>query len=179
MNRVSEWLELLRERIAAHPLTQRLWARYELAAPREQLMLRGLGLFFLVLILLFAIVVPLHEFNAGAIADYRAQQDTLAWMENNRGAVGKGAAATSARKSGDSVLSMVNQSARPLGIGFKRYEPNGERGVNLWLEQVPFDQVVRWLELLERDYGVIAVDISVTSRRDEAGLVDVRLNLQG
>jgi general secretion pathway protein M len=178
MNQLSVWLELLRERVAAHALTQKLWARYELAAPREQLMLRMLGLFFLGLLLLFMVVLPLHHFNADAIADYRAQQDTLAWMQTNREAVGKGGASPSARKPGDSIMSIVNQSARPLGLSFKRYEPNGERGVNLWLEQVPFDQVVRWLELLERDFGVVAVDFSA-SRRNEAGMVDVRLILQG
>jgi general secretion pathway protein M len=177
MNRLSQWLEILRERIAAHALTQNLWARYELAAPREQLMLRVLGLFFLGLLLVFALIVPLHQFNADAIADYRAQRDTLAWMQSNRGAV-KAGAAPATGKSGDSVMSIINQSARPLGLNFKRYEPSGERGVNLWLEQVPFDQVVRWLELLERDFGVIAVDFSAT-KRDEAGMVDVRLNLQG
>lgn len=176
MNRLSEWLELARERIAAHALTQKLWARYELAAPREQLMLRALGVFFLVLLLAFAVILPLHHFNADAIAAYKTQQDTLAWMQSNRGAVGKGGG--SLRKPTDSVLTVANQSARPLGITFKRYEPNGERGLNLWLEQVPFDQVVRWLEILERDYGVFAVDFSA-SRRDEAGLVDVRVNLQG
>ena len=177
MNRLSEWLEMLRERVAAHALTQKLWARYELAAPREQLMLRVLGLFFLALLLVFAVILPLHHFNTDAIADYRAQQDTLAWMQSNRGAV-KAGAAPAARQQGDSVLTIANQSARSQGLSFKRYEPNGERGVNLWLEQVSFDQVVRWLELLERDFGVIAVDFSVT-RRDEAGMVDVRLNLQG
>jgi general secretion pathway protein M len=142
-------------------------------------MLRVLGLFFLALLLIFAIVLPLHHFNADAVADYRAQRDTLAWMESNRQAVSKaGATPSAARQPGDSVLTIANQSARTLGLSFKRYEPNGERGVNLWLEQVPFDQVVRWLELLERDYGVTAVDFSA-SRRDEAGMVDVRLNLQG
>lgn len=175
MNSLGEWLELLRERIAAHPLTQQLWARYELAAPREQLALRVLGLFLAAMLLVFAVIVPLHQFHAGAIADYRAQQDTLKWMESNRGAITAGGAP---RKPVDSVLTVANQTARAQGLNFKRYEPNGERGLNLWLEQVPFDQVVRWLEVLEREYGVVAADFSA-SRRDEAGLVDVKLNLQG
>lgn len=176
MIRLNERFESLRDRIAAHPLTQRLWARYEVAAPREQLALRLLGVFFLLLLLVFAIVLPLHHFNADSIAAYRTQQETLAWMQSNRGAINKTSAV--ARNPGDSVLTVANQSARALGLTFKRYEPNGERGVNLWLEQVPFDQVVHWLEVLERDFGVTAVDFSA-SRRNEAGLVDVRLNLQG
>ena len=176
MSRISEGLDIIRDRIAAHALTQKLWARYEAAAAREQLALRVLGSFMLAILLLLLVLLPLHRFNSDAIAAYRAQQDTLAWMQANRALLGS--TATSMRKPGDSVLTLANQSARSLGLSFKRYEPNGERGLNLWLEQVPFDQVIKWLEVLERDYGVIAVDFSA-SRRNEVGLVDVRLNLQG
>jgi general secretion pathway protein M len=146
------------------------------AAPREQLALRVLGGFLLLAFLATLVLLPLHRFNADSIAAFQAQQDTLAWMQANRAAIGT--AANTQRKPGDSVLTLANQSARELGLAFKRYEPSGERGLNLWLEQVPFDQVVKWLAILERDYGVIAVDFSA-SRRDEAGLVDVRLILQG
>jgi len=176
MNRLSEWLEMLRERIAAHALTQKLWTRYEAAAPREQLALRALGVVLLVLAIALSVMMPLHRFNVDAIAALHAQQDTLAWMQANRASIGN--ASSAARKPGDSILTLANQSARDLGLTFKRYEPSGEHGLNLWLEQVPFDQVVKWLDVLERDYGVIAVDFSA-SRRNEAGLVDVRLILQG
>lgn len=176
MRQLSVWWESLRDRFAAHPLTQKLWARYEVAAPREQLALRMLGGFLLAILLLVLVLLPLHRFNSDAVAAYHAQQDTLAWMQANRALIGNSSGV--ARKPGDSVLTLANQSARTMGLSFKRYEPNGERGLNLWLEQVPFDQVVKWLDALERDYGVIAVDFSA-SRRNEAGLVDVRLVLQG
>jgi general secretion pathway protein M len=176
MKRLNEWWEMLRERFAAHPLTQKLWARYEVAAPREQMALRVLGGFLLIVLLVTVVLMPLHRFNTDSIAAFQAQQDTLAWMQANRTAIGNASAPT--RKPGDSILTLANQSARELGLSFKRYEPSGERGLNLWLEQVPFDQVVKWLAALERDYGVIAVDFSA-SRRTEAGLVDVRLILQG
>jgi general secretion pathway protein M len=177
MNRLNEWWEILRDRVAAHALTQKLWARYEAAAPREQLAVLILGGFVLVVMVLLLVVLPLHRFNSDAIANYHAQQDTLAWMQSNRAQIGASNSGN-ARKPGDSVLTLANQSARTLGLSFKRYEPNGERGVNLWLEQVPFDQVIKWLDALERDYGVIAVDFSA-SRRNETGLVDVRIVLQG
>lgn len=177
MSHIDEWWEILRDRVAAHALTQKLWTRYEAAAPREQLALRVLGGFLAALLVLLLVVLPLHRFNSDAIAAYRAQQDTLTWMQSNRALIGSSSSGA-ARKPGDSVLTLANQSARNLGLSFKRYEPNGERGLNLWLEQVPFDQVVKWLDVLERDYGVIAVDFSA-SRRNEAGLVDVRLILQG
>jgi general secretion pathway protein M len=117
----------------------------------------------------------LHRFNAGAIADFHSQQDTLTWMQSNRGAIGSDA--QKPRAAGDSVLTLANQSARNLGLTIKRYEPGGQ-GLNLWFEQVPFNQVVQWLEALQREYGIIAIEFSA-SRRDEPGMVDVRVTLKG
>lgn len=176
MNRVQELWEKGWDHIAATAAAQKIWAYYEAAAPREQLALKILGVFLSILVAALLIVAPLHQFNKNATADYREQQETLAWMESNRHLVN--AAAPSARQPGTSLLTVANQSARNFGLGFKRYEPRGDNGLNLWLEKVPFNQVVKWLGALERDFGVVAADFSV-SRRDEAGLVDVRLILEG
>lgn len=176
MKAVDEFLEALRERVAATVPAQKLWVYYETAAPREQLVLKALGGFLALVMLLVLLILPLHRFNTDAIADYRAQQDTLAWMQSNRAAIGS--SEQKQRAPGDSLLTLANQSARNFGLAFKRYEPNANQGLNLWLEQVPFNQVIKWLDALERDYGVVAVELTV-SRRDAAGVVDVRVILQG
>jgi len=177
MKTVSEFLENLGERVAATTPAQKLWAYYETAAPREQLALKALGIFFALLAVLMLVILPLHRFNSAAIADYRAQQETLQWMQTNRGAVGN-SGEQKQRAPGESLLTVANQSARNFGLAFKRYEPNANQGLNLWLEQVPFNQVVKWLDALEREYGVVASELAV-SRRDTAGMVDVRIILQG
>jgi general secretion pathway protein M len=174
--KTSGWSEQLRERIAASDLAQRLWARYEVATPREQLTLKILGGAVAVLLVFVFIVIPLHSYHSGARADYLQQTETLAWMQANRPLVGT-ATAGKGRPEGESLLSLANQSARDAGLSFKRSEPAGERGLNLWLEKASFNQVVAWLGQLERDYGVVASELSA-SRRDEPGLVDVRVTLQ-
>lgn len=176
MKFIDDVLEQLRDRIAATVPAQKLWAYYETAAPREQLALKALGIFLSAVAVLLLVILPLHRFNSDAIADFRAQRDTLQWMQVNRSAVGKNP--QKQREAGSSLLTLANQSARDFGLAFKRYEPNANQGLNLWLEQVPFNQVVKWLEALERDYGVGAVEFSA-SRRDEPGIVDVRIVLQG
>lgn len=175
MNRWRQIWETCWDRIAASAFGQKVWAYYEAAAPREQLIMKMLCAFALLVIALL-LLMPLHRFNQNAAADYRDQRDTLAWMEANRGLVGK--AAPSARRPGESLLTVANQSAQRFGLSFKRYEPRGENGLNLWLEKVPFNQVMQWLGSLEREYGVVAVDLA-TSRRDEPGLVDVRVVVEG
>ncbi|MET0379155.1 MAG: type II secretion system protein M [Spongiibacteraceae bacterium] len=174
--KTSSWSEQLRERVAASELAQRLWARYEVAAPREQLAVKILGGFFALLLIVILIVAPLHRYHSEARAEYRQQTETLAWMQANRSLVGT-ASAEQNRPAGESLLSLANQGARAAGLSFKRSEPAGERGLNVWLEKVSFNQVVAWLGQMERDYGVVASELSA-SRRDEPGLVDVRLTLQ-
>lgn len=177
MKFVDNLLEQLRDRIAATVPAQKLWAYYETAAPREQIALKSLGVFLSLVIILLLVILPLHRFSSGAIADYRAQRETLQWMQNNRASINNNATQKQ-REPGSSLLTLANQGARDFGLAFKRYEPNANQGLNLWLEQVPFNQVVKWLEALERDYGIVAVEFTA-SRRDEAGVVDVRVVLQG
>ncbi len=178
MSRWRQWWDQGVDRIAASSIGQKVWAYYEVAAPNEQLALKLLGAAVVVVLALTILVAPLHQFNKNAQAGFRHEQDTLAWMQANRALVGTGGGAVGTRPAGASLLALANQSAKGVGISFKRYEPNGDKGLNLWLEKVPFNQVVTWLAALEREYGVIAVDFSA-SRRDEAGLVDVRVSLAG
>lgn len=168
-------LERLRDEIASTVLAQRVWARYEAAPPRDQLAVKVLGGFLAAVLLLTLVILPLHRFNGDAIADYRAQQDTLAWMQNNRGAIGAGA--QKVRSPDDSLLTLATRAARGAGINVNRYEPSGD-GLNIWLERVPFNQLVQWLDALQRDYGIVATDLTA-SKRDAAGMVDVRVTLKG
>ncbi|HET8711753.1 MAG TPA: type II secretion system protein GspM, partial [Spongiibacteraceae bacterium] len=91
MKFVNDLLEQVRDRVAATVPAQKLWAYYETAAPREQNALKVLGIFLSLLLILMLVIMPLHRFNSGAIADYRAQRDTLQWMQDNRASIGSGA----------------------------------------------------------------------------------------
>jgi general secretion pathway protein M len=171
----SGWSEQFRERIAASDTGQRVWARYETASPREQQIVRYGGSVLGVVLLVALVILPLHDFHSGARADFRAQADTLAWMQANRAQVGAGAA-VAARPAGESLLALANSSARNAGVTFQRSEPGAQGALNVWLEKVAFNQVVVWLAQLERDYGIVATEFSA-SRRNEPGLVDVRVTL--
>jgi general secretion pathway protein M len=169
-------LEDVRNWIASTLLAQRLWAHYETASPREQLSLKVLGGFLAIVALLLLVIMPLHHFNADAIADYRAQQETLQWMQANRSAIGN--STLKPRAPGDSLLTLANQQARNFGLTIRRYEPSGDKALTMTLEQVPFNRVVQWLDALEREHGITAVEFNA-SRRNEPGMVDVRVVLQG
>jgi general secretion pathway protein M len=169
-------LENIRDRVASTLLAQKLWAHYEAASAREQLSLKLLSAFLGLVAIVLLLILPLHRFNTNAIADYHAQQETLNWMQANRAAIGS--STLKQRAPSDSLMTLANQQARNFGLAVKRYEPSGDKSLSMSLEQVSFNRVVQWLETLERDYGIIAVDFTAT-RRDEPGMVDVRVVLQG
>ena len=79
---------------------------------------------------------------------------------------------------GQSLLAVVDQSRRASGItkAPSRLEPEGDTTVRIWLEDVPFDVLVRWLSELQLRYGV-RVDNADLERESGPGLVNARLTL--
>ncbi|MEY8203694.1 MAG: type II secretion system protein M, partial [Bermanella sp.] len=60
-----------------------------------------------------------------------------------------------------SILSLVNNTAKAKNIALKRFEPEGTRGLRIWLDQANFNSVIDWLELLETQKGITIEQISI------------------
>ncbi len=151
-------------------------------AERERLLIAGAGA--VLALALFYLVVWEPVFKARAELDQalRAQRNTLQWMQQAAGevqALRSRAGASALQGRNRSLLSVLDQTATQAGIRdrIERMEPDGKKGVKLWLEDVPFDTLVGWIERLERHYGVRAVRATF-SATEQAGLVDARLTLE-
>ena len=77
---------------------------------------------------------------------------------------------------GGSILSTVNNTAKVKNIQLKRFEPEGKTGLRIWLDQVNFNSLIDWLELLETTRGIKVEQISID--RVNSGIVNVRAVLQ-
>lgn len=77
-----------------------------------------------------------------------------------------------------SLLAAVDQAARSgtLGKAPERLQPEGDREVRVWLEDVPFEALVRWLGELRLRYGITPQSLDV-ERAEAPGLVSARLSL--
>jgi general secretion pathway protein M len=62
-----------------------------------------------------------------------------------------------------SLLSLVDRTAtqRQIKASLNKIQPDGNDGVRLWLDSANFDQMMEWLNLLERQHGVYVTDISI------------------
>lgn len=148
-------------------------------APRERLAVLVGGV-LLALTLVFLIVwEPMsnaREDAAAALATERALAGRLELVQaevNKARQTGRGAVNRNL-----SLLAAVDQASRSgtLGAAPSRLQPDGDKEVKVWLEDVSFDKLLRWLAELEQRYGVVAQAAEI-EREAGPGLVNARLTL--
>lgn len=149
--------------------------------PRERrILLAGAALASLLLGYV-ALWQPLYGNLVRLRATVSDQRSTLRWMEQTAQEVDRLRASGQSRSlGGQSLMGLVDQSARQAGLGggISRIEPLAGSRIRVWMDNVSFDDVVLWLGRLHSTRGVQAEMISV-DRKDSPGRVSVRMTLQG
>ena len=158
------------------PYLEQLRAWWSALAPREQRIVGAGGVALAVILLYLAVWEPLGKARHSRereLADARALAAQIETLGANRGA-----APAALSGAGQSLLAVVDQSRRTSAITKppSRLQPEGDTTVRIWLEDVPFDALVRWLNELQTRYGV-RVDNADIERQSGPGLVNARLTL--
>jgi len=75
------------------------------------------------------------------------------------------------------LLTAVDQaSKRPeLGKEPSRIQPEGDKEVKIWIDDVPFDQLITWMQILQQQYGISVASAELEKKGE--GLVNARLSL--
>lgn len=160
-----------------HPAATRLFDAFGRLSARDQMALKILIVFLLPVVILFGLVMPATEFMNNNLEFYQQAKEDYQWIALNKDAVGTSHRSID-REPGQSLFGLANATSKGFQIGFKRYEPAGDNALNLWIESASFNNLVLWLERIEKRHGVTVREIAV-ERLDDEGLVNVRLVLQG
>jgi general secretion pathway protein M len=74
------------------------------------------------------------------------------------------------------LLTVIEQTAEKSGVrsAIRRMQPNQSKAVKIWMEEVPFDNWLRWVELLHMQ-NVFVDRASIA--KSSPGLVTVRVTL--
>ncbi|MCB1717755.1 MAG: type II secretion system protein M [Candidatus Competibacteraceae bacterium] len=152
--------------------------------PREQLILLGSTLLLLTLLLYVSLWEPLQTSLHRARAQVTQLRDDLHWMQTaaarlqNNPRVSSPTAPAGTTRSGNSIASHIDQSARQAGLSdyVQRIDARDREDVQIVFEAVPFDALVRWLDQLTQS-DVEVGQISIDSAR-QPGLVNARIVLR-
>jgi|TARA_B100000315_G_C14594369_1_gene597840 general secretion pathway protein M len=151
---------------------------YAQLALRDQVALKVLALFFVVLICVFGMWQPLQAFVDDSQALRDSNRDLIQLMrDTEKQARSISGISRSNRNSGQSLLILVSRSAKSANIALDKLQPEGTDSVSVWFEDVSFNDMMRWLEKLEADESVHVHQISV-NRLQKSGSVSARLVLK-
>jgi len=158
-------------------LIAQMQGRFDALAPRERLLvLIGgfVGMLTLLYLLVWEPLVLAHSAREHDLEAARALANRIESVSAELASQGSGTAVNRSL----SLLAAVDQTSRSptLGKAPTRIQPEGDREVKIWLEDVPFDNLLRWLVELETRYGIAASSAEV-DRGAMAGTVNARLTL--
>ncbi len=146
-------------------------------APRERVMV-SIGVAAVLLTALYLLawqpLVKAHEQRAQALDRARA----VATRIEQAGAQQRAQGATRNVDRNTSLLGAVDQTSRSplLGKVPSRVQPEGDREVKVWIDNVPFANLLRWLREMETRYGIRAGSAEI-ERGATAGVVNARVSL--
>ncbi|GLR71446.1 type II secretion system protein M [Agaribacter marinus] len=151
MNAVSQWFKSLSE--------------------REKLIVLIGGGVGIIALFYFAIWAPLNQ----AIDENKSQLSNAkalnVWIQERASRAQLLKQSGQAKRFSGSLTQLVNQTTRGANISVSRMQPQGE-GLQVWIDAVPFNNLLRWLDTLEKQgVTIIQSDISET---DNPGIVQVR-----
>ncbi|MGI9284642.1 MAG: type II secretion system protein GspM [Pseudomonadales bacterium] len=177
-------LENLRDQLAAlfsglysSTATQRVVTRYRGLSERDQKALQLLSLFALCVAIFYGILKPAKNYMDDAQHDYVNETETLNWMEERKSQFLASDSDALAQRGDQSLLSLASNTARAFGMSFRRFEPVDDDALRLWIDNVNFNDIVQWIEVLDQSYNITLREMTV-DQSAQNGLVVTKLVLQ-
>lgn len=154
-------------------------ARYAQLAPNDK---RAVWLMTgaITLTIVYFLVSGTYGYQQRAIADYKKAREDYRWMVLNKSqlqSVAQAAKPVAVNVNDTSLIAVATESAKTFKLTFKRYQPEGETGLRLWIEAGEFDQVLRWLDVVQSQ-GVVLEQFDVDKLEKQVGMVDARILLR-
>ncbi len=166
------------DQIKNSPFVSQILEKYLALNSRDRVTVSILVAVTMMIVILFGLILPAYSYKESSHSRYRSKLDAFEYIKNNEQLITSQNKQSVARDSDQSLLGLANTTSKEFSIDFKRYEPAGDNGLGLWFEDVSFNNVVLWLEKLDKSYNIHVTEI-VIDRQDSNGVVNVRLELQG
>lgn len=122
-----------------------------------------------------------YSYQQKSLAYYKDAIEDLRWINLNKEQLQKlaGSQSTPATAAGstDSLIAVASGAAKPFGITFKRFQPEGDTSLRLWIEAAEFDKLLKWIDVLNKQ-GIVLDQLDVDRLEKQVGMVDARVLLR-
>lgn len=163
---------------ALHDLRLKLLQRWQALSTRDQRAVYFLVLALVPALLYFMAVYPLQNARARlnkAIAEHEQQ---LQYMQTSaQTLISLRGSGVGNERNGRTLMQISTESAQEHELKVSRMQPRNDTELQIWLDEVAYDQVLRWIYDLETRYGVTIALANITAGNG-VGLVRVNLKLK-
>ena len=128
-------------------------------------------------LLLVFTVIQLDRSVASAHKRLLKKQDDLSWIRNNASELATIGAQPVGSGGRESLLVVVDRSARESGMSVTGSDPAGPGALNIRLQKVPFNTLIAWIGRLGQTNG-IRVDNASVETAGSPGLVNASFVLR-
>ena len=130
------------------------------------------------ILFVLAVILPLDHSVARLHAQVAQKQADLVWMRTAAPEIAA-AGPVQSNNSGESLIVIVDQSARESGLGgsLAGSQPSGQGSLSVELEKAPFDALVGWLARLSQQNGV-QIQSATIDTAGQPGTVNASLVLK-
>jgi len=139
---------------------------------REQRLVIAMASVVIFFILYSAIWSPLNKNIDSATKKIERQESLLTLVKAGTATYKSAVGANRGGNRNASLSSVVNQTAGGEKIVIARLQPQGE-DLQVWIDEVPFNNLLKWLENLSVNNGINVKSIDITDA-NKAGVVKVR-----
>ncbi|NQY88461.1 MAG: type II secretion system protein M [Colwellia sp.] len=139
---------------------------------REQQLVLAMSATFSIFLLYSLVWQPLNDNLANSKKSLASRQALLTWVADNTARYQSVKSVSGKQKSSASLSSIINRTANQQQLTITRMQPQGEQ-LQVWLDSVPFTQLLFWLEHLANNEGLRVQAIDLT-KADNQGEVRVR-----
>lgn len=140
----------------------------------EQRIVMILGILFILVILIFGLLMPINQTVDSLQTKVSSSQNSVdQWKQSipilraNRGRA----------SSNQSLNSVVTSSTRQFNLNVSRVQEKGEDEMQVWLDNVVFNDCLNWISQLEKRYKVKVASINIRNK-DRNGLINLDVKLQ-
>lgn len=154
----------------------KLIGAYESLEERDRKALLLLSSVLACLVLYFGIWSPVNQFHANAKSDRDRQLELIQWMRSTEKEARSSGRAQRPGLSGQSLLTQLSRTAKSHNVTPNRLQPEGADGVSVWFDSVAFNDLIKWLQQLQKQEGVVVKQISIDGQA-ESGRVSARMVL--
>jgi general secretion pathway protein M len=139
---------------------------------REQRIVMALAATVSIFLLYSLLWQPLNDNLENSEKRLTSRQELLTWVTDNTARYQSTKSTGGTKQSSGSLSSIVNRTANQQQLTITRMQPQGDI-LQVWLDSVPFGQLLTWLELLANKEGLQVQAIDLT-QGDSEGEVRVR-----